>query len=117
MRVTGTENLFCGGEKSGLFVGHTEAITTGSLAGHNAVRYLKGMKLLQLPSGLATGDLISFAAERMKTEDGLMTRYTFAGAEYFRRMKDKGLYSTDREEIRTRVRRYGLENIYRDKLL
>lgn len=65
----------------------------------------------------ATGDLISFAAERMKTEDGLMTRYTFAGAEYFRRMKDKGLYSTDREEIRTRVRRYGLENIYRDKLL
>ena len=53
----------------------------------------------------------------MKTEDGLMTRYTFAGAEYFRRMKDKGLYSTDREEIRTRVRRYGLENIYRDKLL
>ena len=117
MRVTGTENLFCGGEKSGLFVGHTEAITTGSLAGHNAVRYLKGMKLLQLPSGLATGDLISFAAERMKTEDGLMTRYTFAGAEYFQRMKDKGLYSTDREEIRTRVRRYGLENIYRDKLL
>ena len=81
------------------------------------MRYLKGMKLLQLPSGLATGDLISFAAERMKTEDGLMTRYTFAGAEYFRRMKDKGLYSTDREEIRTRVRRYGLENIYRDKLL
>lgn len=117
MRVTGTENLFCGGEKSGLFVGHTEAITTGSLAGHNAVRYLKGIKLLQLPSGLATGDLISFAAERMKTEDGLMTRYTFAGAEYFRRMKDKGLYSTDRDEIRTRVRRYGLENIYRDKLL
>ena len=44
MRVTGTENLFCGGEKSGLFVGHTEAITTGSLAGHNAVRYLKGMQ-------------------------------------------------------------------------
>ena len=117
MRVKGTANLFCGGEKSGLFVGHTEAITTGSLAGHNAVRYLKGMKLLQLTSGLATGDLISFASERMKTADGLMTRYTFAGAEYFQRMKDKGLYSTDREEIRKRIRRYDLEGIYHEKLI
>ncbi|KZL93585.1 glucose inhibited division protein A [Clostridium magnum DSM 2767] len=25
MRVKGISNLFCGGEKSGLFVGHTEA--------------------------------------------------------------------------------------------
>ncbi len=39
MRVKGLDNLFVGGEKAGLFVGHTEAITTGSLAGHNAVRY------------------------------------------------------------------------------
>ncbi len=117
MRVKGTANLFCGGEKSGLFVGHTEAITTGSLAGHNAVRYLKGMKLLQLPAGLAAGDLIAFASERMKTADGLMTRYTFAGAEYFQRMKDKGLYTTDREEIRTRIRRYDLEGIYHEKLI
>ena len=36
MLVRGAENVFCGGEKSGLFVGHTEAITTGSLAGYNA---------------------------------------------------------------------------------
>ena len=40
MRVKGFANLFCGGEKAGLFVGHTEAISTGSLAGHNAARYL-----------------------------------------------------------------------------
>ena len=25
MKVEGVDNLFCGGEKSGLFVGHTEA--------------------------------------------------------------------------------------------
>ncbi len=117
MKASGIENLFCGGEKSGLFVGHTEAISTGSLAGHNAVRYLKGMKCLELPIGTAIGDLISFANESLGTENGLMTRYTFAGAEYFRRMKDKGLYSTDIEEIGNRVRRYGIENIYDERLI
>lgn len=117
MKAAGIENIFCGGEKSGLFVGHTEAISTGSLAGHNAVRYLKGMKLLELPIGLAIGDLISFANKNLESEDGLMTRYTFAGAEYFKRMKEKGLYSTDPEEIRERVKRYGLENIYSEQLI
>ena len=32
MQATGIENMFLAGEKSGFFVGHTEAITTGSLA-------------------------------------------------------------------------------------
>lgn len=117
MKAAGIENIFCGGEKSGLFVGHTEAISTGSLAGHNAVRYLKGMKLLELPIGLAIGDLISFANKNLESENGLMTRYTFAGAEYFKRMKEKGLYSTDPEEIRERVKRYGLKDIYSEKLI
>ena len=117
MKVMKIGNLFCGGEKSGLFVGHTEAISTGSLAGHNEVRYLKGMKPLELPIGIAIGDLISFANKSLESEDGLMTRYTFSGAEYFKRMKDKGLYSIEPEKIRARVRRFGLENIYSDKLL
>lgn len=117
LKVSGVGNLFCGGEKSGLFVGHTEAISTGSLAGHNAVRFVKGMKLLELPSGIAIGDLISFANKNLDTEEGLMTRYTFAGAEYFARMKERGLYSTDPEEIRRRVRRYDLEGIYDEKLI
>lgn len=117
MRVAGAENLLCGGEKSGLFVGHTEAITTGTLAGHNAVRYLAGMRFLELPVQLATGDLIAFAAEQMKKEGGLMTRYTFAGAEYFARMKEKGLYSADPQEIKRRVERTGLAGIYNEKIL
>ena len=117
MRVMKIKNLFCGGEKSGLFVGHTEAISTGSLAGHNAVRYLKGMRPLELPVGIAIGDLISYANKNLESEDGLMTRYTFSGAEYFQRMKDKGFYSTDPDEIRQRIRRFGLENIYDDRLL
>lgn len=117
MRVMKIRNLFCGGEKSGLFVGHTEAISTGSLAGHNAVRYLKGMRPLELPTGIAIGDLIAYANKSLASEDGLMTRYTFSGAEYFQRMKDKGFYSTDPDEIRQRIRRFGLENIYDDRLL
>ncbi|MEG0830323.1 MAG: FAD-dependent oxidoreductase [Anaerovoracaceae bacterium] len=117
MKATGIKNIFCGGEKSGLFVGHTEAISTGSLAGHNAVRYLKGMKSLELPISLAIGDLISFANKNLKNEGGLMTRYTFAGAEYFRRMKEKGLYSIDCEEIKERVNRYGLSGIYNERLI
>lgn len=117
MKAKGIDNLFCGGEKSGLFVGHTEAISTGSLAGHNAVRYLKGMKLLELPIGLAVGDLISFANKSLEKEKGLMERYTFAGAEFFERMKAKGLYSTDSDEVRKRVEKYQLKGIYEDKLI
>lgn len=116
MKVSGVGNLFCGGEKAGLFVGHTEAISTGSLAGHNAVRFIMGMKLLELPAGLAIGDLIAFANKSLKKEEGLMTRFTFAGAEYFARMKERGLYSTDTEEIARRVRRYDIEGIYEHPL-
>jgi len=117
MRVIGLENVLCGGEKSGLFVGHTEAITTGTLAGYNSVRYLKGMMPLQLPVNLAVGDLISYANKKLKTKGGLMTRYTFAGSDYFERMKEKGLYSIDPEEIKMRVKKFDLKGIYNEKLL
>lgn len=117
MRVIGIENMLCGGEKSGLFVGHTEAISTGTLAGYNAARYLKGMKPLELPPQLAVGDLISYANKKLATKDGLMTRYTFAGAEFFERMKEKGLYSIDPKVVEKRVKKYDLANIYKEPLL
>lgn len=117
MKAEGIENMFCGGEKSGFFVGHTEAITTGSLAGHNAARLLKGLRLLELPRQVAAGDLISYANEMLKTENGLMTRYTFAGAEYFARMKEKNLYTTDKQEIEKRISRYDLQGIYSQRII
>jgi len=117
MRVTGIENLLCAGEKSGLFVGHTEAISTGTLAGYNSVRYLKGIRPLELPKQIAIGDLISYANKRIRTKDGLMTRYTFAGSEYFQRMQDKGLYTTDPEVVRKRIKKYNLENIYKEPMI
>ena len=117
MKVDGISNLFCGGEKSGLFVGHTEAICTGSLAGHNAVRSYLGMPLLILPRTIAIGDLIAYANEKVKTKEGRRNRYTFAGAEYFKRMEETGLYSIDSEEIYNRVKKVNLDDIFNQKLI
>ena len=63
---------------------------------------------------LRSEDLISYANNRIRTSDGLMTRYTFAGSEYFRRMQDRGLYTTDSEAVRKRIKKYDLENIYKE---
>ena len=117
MKVDGISNLFCGGEKSGLFVGHTEAICTGSLAGHNAVRSYLGMPLLILPRTIAIGDLIAYANEKVKTKEGRRNRYTFAGAEYFKRMEETGLYSIDSEEIYNRVKKVNIDDIFNQKLI
>ena len=45
LQVLGVKNLFCAGEKTGLLVGHTEAIVTGTLAGLNSARQASGKKL------------------------------------------------------------------------
>lgn len=88
MKVIERDNLLCAGEKSGLFVGHTEAICTGTLAGHNAVRLIMGMPLLILPNSLAIGDIISYENSESQTREGRKARYTFVGAGYFKRMQN-----------------------------
>ena len=93
LKVKGVENLFCAGEKTGLVAGHTEAIVTGTLAGHNAAQCAKKKKPLVLPTTLAIGDLINHVGVQMKTAEGLACKYTFSGSVYFDRMKQKGLYS------------------------
>jgi hypothetical protein len=117
LKVQGLENLLCAGEKAGLFVGHTEAIATGSLAGHNSIRLYLGMPLLELPRSLALGDLIAFANEMIKIPEGLKSRYTFSGGKYFARMQEQELYSIDPEVIKLRVERIGITNIFAQKLL
>lgn len=117
MKVKGLENLFVGGEKAGLFVGHTEAITTGSLAGHNAVRYALGIPLLILPRTLALGDLITYANYKLSTKEGRRNRYTFAGAEYFKRMLDLGFYTTDVEAIKAKIQKLNLTDVMNQKLV
>lgn len=117
MKVNGLDNLLCAGEKSGLFVGHTEAIVTGSLAGHNSIRLNLGMPLLKLPRNLASGDLIAYANEEILKKEGLKKRFTFAGASYFNRMKKLGLYTLDKTALKNKIESLNLINIYSEKLI
>lgn len=117
MKVKDIDNLFCAGEKSGLFVGHTEAIVTGTLSGYNAVRTGLGLKPVELPVSLAVGDIISYENKMKETPEGLRKRYTFAGAGYFERMKELNLYTTDALEIDKRVELVKMRDFFKQKLL
>ena len=109
--------MFCGGEKAGLLVGHTECAITGSLAGHNAVRYALGMELLELPTELVTGDSIAHVKAAMETEEGMGKKYTYSGSVYFQRMQELGLYTTDVEAIKAKVESFGLTGVFSKKLV
>lgn len=116
LKVDGVANLFCAGEKA-FVLGHTEAIATGGLAGHNAARMALGKNPLELPRTTVVGDIIAYAGEFL-TEEQLPTRIrpTFSGGPYFKRMEDLGLYTTDVEKIKERIERVGLTGIFAQKL-
>jgi folate-dependent tRNA-U54 methylase TrmFO/GidA len=111
LKVTGVDNLFCAGEKAGLMVGHTEAICTGTLAGINAVRQVRGKTALVLPEESVIGDAIAFVRQQMQTPEGLGLKFTFSGSVLFDRMKEKGWYVTDPVVIDARVEKAGLKHI------
>lgn len=112
MRVVGVDNLFVAGEKSGLIVGHTECMISGVLAGYNAIRYVLGKELLKIPNNCILGDFISYCNNIDNFAKSRVKRYTFSGAEYFKRMKELGLYSRDPEKINLRIEDLGLKNIF-----
>jgi hypothetical protein len=112
LKVEGTENLFCAGEKAGLLVGHTEAICTGTLAGYNAIKYLKKEDPLILPDSLAIGDAVKYVRDRMMNHNELDKKITFSGSIYFDRMKEKDLYTTDVSDIQKRVEEAGMARIF-----
>jgi hypothetical protein len=116
LQVEGLSNVFCAGEKAGLLVGHTEAIVTGTLAGHNAARSAVGLESLIIPESLACGDAIAHVNETMKTKEGLTKKYTFSGSEYFVRMREKNLYTTNSSTITDRVAQAGMRGIFQSVL-
>lgn len=108
MRVRNVENLFCGGEKAGPYIGHTEAIITGTLAGYNAASYASGKPLFNPVNGLeptAIGAFLSY----QKPDGGM---FTFAGDAFFDYLVRQGLYTTDVSEIRRRIDKAGLAGRY-----
>jgi hypothetical protein len=112
LKVDGVDNLFCAGEKAGLMVGHTEAICTGTLAGVNAVRQVRGKAHLVLPESTVLGDAVAFVREQMLTPEGLGLKFTFSGSVLFERMKQNQMYTTDAAAVTGRVKKAGLDNIF-----
>nr|WP_063554557.1 hypothetical protein [Clostridium ljungdahlii] len=55
----------------------SEAICTGSLAGHNAVRCALNIPTLTLPTNTAIGDIISYATSKIHTKEGRKNRYLY----------------------------------------
>lgn len=117
LRVEGLKNVFCGGEKAGLLVGHTEAIITGALAGYNAALTAVGKPVLEIPTSLACGDAIAHVRERMQTKEGLAKKYTFSGSIYFERMKQHELYTTNIAAIKSRVEKAGMTGALARKVI
>ena len=72
---------------------------------------------MPVPDGAAIGSLIKYGRLKAEEEEGLKNRYTFAGAEFFEKMKAENLYTLDREVIEKRIARYGLSGIYDKNLL
>ncbi|MDZ5001450.1 FAD-dependent oxidoreductase, partial [Clostridium perfringens] len=73
--------------------------------------------LLILPGSIAIGDIISFANEKAGIREGRKNIYTFAGAEYFKRMKEIGLYTIDKEEIKDRIKKVNLDGVFSQRLI
>lgn len=59
---------------------------------------------------------IANANEKVTIRERCKDRYTFAGAGYFKRMQDRGLYTMDISEIEDRVKKVNLDNIFNQKL-
>ncbi len=114
----GTENVFVGGERAGVCVGHTEAIVTGAVAGRNAALQALGRPLLTVPETSAIGDYIAFSGVDSSGAPlaagglGLTASHTFSGSVYFERMKSLGLYEPDPDAIARRIRRSGMESAF-----
>ncbi len=104
----GFSNLYLAGEKAGPGTGIAEALVTGSVAGHNAVRCATGTKPLILPRSTAIGDFIAFTGEMMEKPDGLKEGYSFAHGTYFERMKSLNLYSPEPQVAHARMKGIGL---------
>ena len=75
-----------------------------------------GMSLLTLPNSIAIGDIISYENEKSKSREGRQERYTFAGAGYFKRMQDLGLYTMDKEEVVKKIEKLNLNGVFEQKM-
>jgi hypothetical protein len=117
LKVVGLKNLVVAGEKAGPGTGIAEVLSTGILAGNNAVRMAAGREPLLLPRSTAIGDFIAYTGKMMETPEGLNQGYSAAHGVYFERMKELGLYSPDPEVIQGRIKDLGLRDILAERIV
>ncbi len=110
LKVDGFDNVFCAGTKCGPQHSLIDAVITGDLAGHNAVRYSLGKNCLELPKTLALGAYIDHVGKMMRTEEGLKNRY---GVKVLELLKALNVYREDKEEIVKEVEKAGLLGVYK----
>lgn len=111
LKVEEIDNLFCAGEKVGLFVGHTEAIITGVLAGYNSINYVKDKPLLDLSRKTMIGEGIAFINEEINNEN-ISKKFTFSGSILFEHLKKLELYTTNIQDIKKRIEKLELKDIF-----
>ncbi|MDP2743621.1 MAG: FAD-dependent oxidoreductase [Dehalococcoidia bacterium] len=117
LKVDGFENLFCAGDKAGE-TSVDAAMLTGYVAGHNAARRAAGRAPLILPRNLALGDWMAFAAEKYCSgEAQRKASYVMSRGEYWERMQQTGLYTTDVDRIRKRVEEAGLTGVMSSRVV
>ena len=80
------------------------------------MRHALGMLPLILPESTCIGDIISYANEKVKTREGRKDRCTFAGSIYFKRMESLGMYTTDINAIKNRIKKLNLNGVFDMKL-
>lgn len=112
LEVIGLKNTFCAGEKAGPLVGHTEAIVSGVLAGHNAARHAFGRPAVTIPRSLVIGEAITYVRECMQTKEGISKKYTFSGSVLFEHLKSRNMYTTEVEAIKKKVADADMTNFF-----
>jgi hypothetical protein len=110
LRVEGTENLFCAGEKLGTS-GVAECLATGSLAGHNAVRWVLGHAPLVIPRTTGMGEFLAWMHERLAQPDGAKIAHTLGNGPLVEHMRQVGFYGCDPEPMFERVAAAGLTGV------
>ena len=108
LEVEGFDNLFCAGLKAGNTNSLLDAVVSGDLAGHNAVRKAKGLKCREIPKNLVVGAFIDFVWRMMGTEEGIRKCPT---VENINILKSLGVYR-EKEAILKEVEKAGLKGIY-----
>lgn len=112
LRVDGFENLFCAGNKAGAAESLLDAMVTGELAGHNAVRKGLGHVCLELPKTLAIGAFINHLGQMMRSEEGRKKTYGSLNTELLKSLK---VFRESEEEIIKEVENTGLKDVYKKK--